>query len=391
MIDFKTAIDLVLKNSWYEPRPEIIDFSKSLNRILAEDVYSDIDMPPFNKAAMDGYACKRADLPNELQVVETIPAGKVPEKIILKNQCAKIMTGAMVPEGADCVFRIEDSSEQCNGFVRFTGNNTRDNFVKTGEDISTNEKVLVKGTLIQPQHIAVMATVGYTKATVSKKLIIGIISTGDELVEPGFKPAISQIRNSNAFQLMAQIEKTGCKAIYSGIIKDDFTNSKETILNLFGQCQIILLTGGVSMGDYDFIPGVLKDIGVDIKFKSIAVQPGRPTVFGIKDNTYIFGLPGNPVSSFNIFELLVKPLIYKVLGHNFQPVVVKMPLGISYSRSKSNRLSFLPVRLDNKMVFPVTYHGSAHINALINAFGLISIDKGTNCIKEGEMVVVRQI
>ncbi|NQT03448.1 MAG: molybdopterin molybdotransferase MoeA, partial [Planctomycetes bacterium] len=219
MIPFEEALRTVL-DSAHSLGSEHVDITLSINRILAEDVKSDMDMPPFNKSAMDGYTCRRADLANELEVVETIPAGYTPTKSIEPNQCAKIMTGAAVPQGADCVVMVEFTENPTDSTVRFVGENTDDHICLKGEDIKTGEVVLPKGMCIGPQHIAVLASVGCAQPVVSKRPRVGILATGDELVQPASRPGPSQIRNSNGFQLVAQVESMGAVARKYGIAKD---------------------------------------------------------------------------------------------------------------------------------------------------------------------------
>lgn len=205
MITIEKAYDLVLKSS-YQLETEKVSFTDSLGRILAEDITSDIEMPPFDKSAMDGYACRSEDLKNPLEIIETIPAGKTPEKIIGKNQCANIMTGAPIPKGADCVVQVE--LVEVNGnIVRIKEIPHKANISYQGEDVKVGTKVLSKGIKIEAAHIAVFAAVGYTDVLVFKQARVGIISTGDELVEPQHKPSLSQIRNSNGYQLLAQVKR----------------------------------------------------------------------------------------------------------------------------------------------------------------------------------------
>lgn len=391
MISFEEALEIV-ESSAIPCGTERVSFTDSLNRILAEDIRSDIEMPPFDKSAVDGYACRREDIANILDVIEIIPAGKVPKKMIGKNQCAKIMTGAPVPDGADIVIMVEETRESEQNKIRFTGDKVRVNICYRGEDIQTGKVLLNKGIRIQPQHIAVLGSAGAVNPLVSRLVRLKIISTGDELVEPGQKPSASQIRNSNAYQLIAQAQNAGVIPEYLGIASDTEDSTSKFLMKAFQDGDIVLLTGGVSQGDFDFVPRVLERMGIEIKFQSIAVQPGRPTIFGVKDRQYIFGLPGNPVSSFVQFELLVKPLIYKISGFQFEPVNLILPMGMDYSRKRSDRLSWLPVEINSEgKVIPLEYHGSAHINALTTAHGLIAVPIGQTILKKGEPVRVRQI
>jgi molybdopterin molybdotransferase len=391
MIEFEEALEIIL-SSETKPKTKQIPFEESLHKILAQDVFSDIDMPPFNKSAMDGFACRREDLQQELEMIEIIPAGQMPKKTVGKNQCSKIMTGSMVPPGADCVIMVEHTDETSDNKIKFTAENTKRNFVLKCDDVKIGDLVLRKGTLVKPQHIAVMASVGCTDPSVFVAPKVGVLSTGNELVEPAIVPSESKIRNSNSYQIMAQIQNMGCTAKYFGIVQDSEEHSIEMIEKALSECDVVLLSGGVSMGDFDFIPAAFQKLGIDIKFEKIAVQPGKPTVFGTKDQKFVYGLPGNPVSSFTIFELLVKPLLYKISGHDFKVLPLKLEMGGDYKRKRSVRKSFLPIGInDEGKVIPLDYHGSAHVHALVEADGLIGIPIGKTELKKGELVDVRQI
>lgn len=390
MITYEEALKTVLASA-QKKETETVPLESSTGRVLASDIYADMDMPPFNKSAVDGFACRLADLNGLLTVVEEIPAGKAPQKVIEKGACAKIMTGAMVPEGADTVVMVEFTEQTADGQIRFTAGKTSPNICYTGEDIKQGRQVLAKGTLLRPQDIAVLASVGVSMPMVYQQPVVGIISTGDELVEPAVKPAASQIRNSNAVQTVAQVTNAGAIPRYFGIAKDTEQSTHDKLSEAITACDMVILTGGVSMGEYDYVPKLLGDQGVEILFKSLAMQPGRPTVFGVKPGKYIFGLPGNPVSSFVQFEMLVKPLIYAMMGHNYQPPKIALPMGVTFSRKKTTRKTLIPVFFEDGKVYPVEYHGSAHIHAYIYAHGIVAMEMGRSELKKGELVDVRQI
>jgi molybdopterin molybdotransferase len=391
MISFEHAFEIVM-GSLKKTGTEQVPFTSSLNRILAEAVTSDMNLPPFDKATVDGFACRRSDLGSELRILETIAAGTMPQLEIHPGTCSRIMTGAPIPHGADIVFMVEDSVLLEGEKVRFSGNFSKDNISRKGEDIVCGDIVLLPGTRIRAQEIAVLATVGATTVTVGKRPLVGVISSGDELAEPYEKPSPAGIRNSNAYQLMAQIETVGGQGRYMGIVKDDRDITAACLREAFGSCNIVLITGGVSMGDFDFIPSVMKDLGVKILFDAVRIQPGKPTTFGIKDDIVVFGLPGNPVSSFVQFELLVKPYIYAVMGHDFSPPRQNMKCATAYTRRSSDRLGFVPVSVNDRgEASVVEYHGSAHISALSRASGLIEMKPGQTTIEKGDLISVRQI
>ena len=391
MPPFEKAFEIVL-NSAHLLSTERVDIANAVNRILAEDVKSDIDIPPFNKAAMDGYACRREDLANELTVIETIPAGVPPKKATGPNQCAKIMTGATVPQGADCVVMVEFTENPAENTVRFTGKETASNICTKAEDVKTGQTVLKKGTLIKSRHVATLASVGCANPLVAIRPKVGIIATGNELVEPSQSPALSQVRDSNSFQLTAQVETVGVIAKNYGITRDTKPAIDAAIKTAIAENDVVLISGGVSVGDFDFVPDILKQNDIELMFEKIAIKPGKPTVFGLSENVFCFGMPGHPVSGFVMCELLVKPFLYKLMGHDFTPLQIKVPLGTSISRKKTARPSWIPVIItDEGTAEPVEYHGSAHFGALCEADGLLCIPKGTAELKEGTMVSVRHI
>ena len=391
MISFEQAYNTVMSSA-IRLDSERVDFELALNRVLAEDVISDIDMPPFNKSAMDGFACRRSDLANTLEVIETIPAGHMPEKTIGKNQCSKIMTGSVVPDGADCVVMVEYTESADENKIRFTAKDTKDNICLKAEDIKKGQVVLKACQIIKPQHIAVLASAGCVKPLVSIRPKLSIIATGSELVSPGQRPSVCQIRNSNSFQLAAQARQIMVEATNYGIIEDTKEKIDAAIKKAISENDVIIISGGVSVGDYDFVKEILKRNDFELLFEKIAVKPGRPMVFGKSENSCCFGLPGNPVSTFVMFELLVKPFLLKMSGLDYKPLISQKTLKETIKRKKAERDEWMPVRFaDDGKVLKVEYHGSAHINALCSADGLLKMPKGISQIEKDEIVNVRCI
>ena len=363
----------------------------ALNRVLATNTFYDLAMPPFNKSAMDGFACRMEDISNELEIVEGIFAGKKPEEEIGKNQAAKIMTGAVVPKGADCVV-MKEYSEEKDGRVCFSTSKTKSNICYTGEDVKVGDLALVENTLLTPRHIPVLAGAGVSNPEVYCQPKVTVFATGSELVEPTEKPESFQIRNSNSSQMMAQLKEIGIEGNYGGIISDNFEETKQKMATAYESSDVVVLSGGVSEGDFDFIPSVIKELGFEILLTRIAVQPGKPVIFARKGNQYCFGLAGNPASSFLQFELYLKPFLYKMMGLELENRMVKATMSSDYFRKKTDRLKFIPAFInDNMEVQAVEFHGSAHINALINANCFVIMPIGVGEFKEGEKVDVRRI
>lgn len=393
MVSLDIAISNVLSHCKEIHSTEVVSLWESLGRVLASDICSDINMPPFDKSAVDGYACRKDDLQSDLKLIEVIPAGQMPTKEVVEGTCSKIMTGAPIPKGADCVVMVEEVKELDNDFIRFTGKYSKTNIALFAEDVKEGDVVLKKGIVIEPQHIAILAAVGASSLPVAAQPKVSILITGDELVEPEVKPEHSQIRNSNGHQLYAQVVRAGAIPVYSGIVDDTLEATRNAIANALNQSNIVVLTGGVSMGDFDYVPKVLTDLGVEIKFQTIAVQPGKPTVFGVKDDKLVFGLPGNPVSSLYQFDLLVRMAILAMMGAaKTQRDIIQLPLASDYKRKRSERLALVPARISDKgEVTPISYHGSAHIFALTNANAMIMVPIGIDSISKGELVDVRPL
>lgn len=373
-------------------KTEIINLQAAFNRILQEDIFADANMPPFHKSAVDGFACHSADLENELEVLETLQAGAVPTLKVGKNQCSKIMTGAMVPDGCDCVFMVEDAKKTAENLVRCTNSNTRKNICYQGEDYNAGELLIKKGTIVNVSQMAVMAGVGKTKIKVSAQPKIAVIATGSELVEPQEKPQPGKIRNSNASQLISQLKKMNLDANYLGLAKDNF----DELTTLFRQTvethDIVFFTGGASVGDFDFIPEILQQQGFEIFWDRTGMKPGNPMTFSKKDEKYVFGLSGNPVSSMVQFELIAKPAIYRLLGAEYQPLRIKAPLSADYVQRKADRLIVVPVIINaNGEIETLRFNGSAHINSLVFANALMEIQVGQTEIKRGETAYVRPL
>lgn len=296
-----------------------------------------------------------------------------------------------MPTGADCVVMVEDTELVGDEMVRLSQEIAGNNICRKGEDITTGERVLHRGIQIKSSQIAVLATVGAITPLVAKLPRVGIISTGDELVEPRFKPGMAQIRNSNAMQLEAQVRSVPALPFYLGIAPDEGAELRKMVDLAMAANDLVVLTGGVSMGDFDFVPSIMQDAGVEILFDSIAIQPGKPTVFGRRNDTFMFGLPGNPVSSFVLFEMMVRPFLHRMMGHSAEPLEIILPMGIDFSRRKSVRKSMIPVTIRDGAAFPVEYHGSAHINAYAVASGIMVMEIGTTNINKGEQVNVRPL
>ena len=388
MISVEQALDIIRQNI-PPARFEKAALTDSLGRVLAEDVFSDVDMPPFDKSAMDGYAVRSEDIqlpPVELEVLEIVPAGSMPTKEVKPGKAIKIMTGAPVPAGADAVIMVEQTEYQPSSrTVRCLNTIKKDtNICFKAEDLNAGAKVISRDTKITPQVIGLLAAVGRDKITVYKYPSVTIATTGDELVEIDQKPKGAQIRNSNTYGLLAQLTNIGMPArpygrsggpvTSLGIIKDDVDIMIERI-SAGLKSDMLILTGGVSMGDYDIVEDVFKKLGIKILFNQVAVKPGKPTVFGVgPQGQLVFGLPGNPVSAFVITEVFIKEALSLLCNDaGIKNKIIDGDLAVPIERT-SNRQRYLGAMiLQDGLVEPIDGHGSADIVSLSRADALIII------------------
>ena len=321
MISADEAIKIILTNTKLLPVEKIF-INKSLRRVLAEDIFSPYNIPFADNSAMDGYALKSTDTiganeknPTKLKIVGIIPAGKVFKGKIKSGEACKIMTGGIIPDGADCVARKEICKEE-NGYVYiFEEVKKEKDLRKTGEDIKKGECVLKKGTEITPAVVGVLASVGKSNIYVYRKPKVSIIISGDEIADIDEPLIKGKVKNSNTYTLISMIKESGGIPINRGIIKDDKENLKKAIKECLNS-DIILSTGGVSVGDYDFTKEVIEELGFKVHFWKLRIKPGKPLLFATFEDKLYFGIPGNPVSTMVIFYNFIMPAILKMQGKN---------------------------------------------------------------------------
>lgn len=325
-----------------------------LSAVLAEDIASDVDMPPFDKAMMDGYAVRSEDCAGskaELNVIEEVTAGREPRLPVGPGQATRIMTGAPVPSGADAVVMIERTQSLEGQRVRIEGAaKPEQNILRRAREMKNGEIVLSAGARLRPQEVGLLSLVGRTSVLAIPAPRVAIMSTGDEIVEPSQQPGPGQIRNSNGPMLAAQSLRAGGLAILLGIARDTVENLRPMIAEGL-RANVLVLSGGVSAGKLDLVPGVLADLGVGIDFHKVAMKPGKPMLFGVKDHgagrsaTFVFGLPGNPVSAMVCFELFVRPAIRGLMGLPPGPRFVQATLANDYAY-RTDRPTYHPAILE---------------------------------------------
>jgi molybdopterin molybdotransferase len=395
MIEVAEALDVILRCAKpLPPQPH----PPALGRVLAEDVASDLDMPPFDKAMMDGYAVRAADLANGpivLEVIEEITAGRTPTKTVGPGQAARIMTGAPMPAGADVVVMVERCESINESSVRISGPVEPSlNVQPRARDMRRGETVLSAGTFLRAQEIGLLAIVGRTSVLAHPAPRVAVLATGDELVEPTQVPGESQIRNSNAPMLLAQVAAAGGTPHYLGIGRDNVSH----LWQLIGEGlthDVLLLSGGVSAGKLDLVPDVLRELGVTAHFHKVRMKPGKPLFFGTRGDTLVFGLPGNPVSTFVCFELFVRPALRRLRGFPEElPAFTPLPLAVDFPCA-TDRPTYHPAWIEpaemGEQVRPVPWSGSPDLRALTAANALMLVPPGEHHHRAGAAMSVLRL
>jgi molybdopterin molybdotransferase len=315
MIEFTEARDLVLSAAKTLPT-ELVSLPLSLGRTLARDIKARENIPPFTKATMDGFAVRAGDTaapPVELAIVEDLPAGRLARRSLGLGEAARIMTGAPLPDGADAVVMVEETAPSARGVVVRSAVRPGDNLGLAGEDLKKGETVLPRGVVIGPAEIGMLAAANAARVPVVRRPRIAVITTGDEIVEPGMKKRRGQIRNSNGWALTALAVRAGAEARYLGIARDR-SAALAAKLRRARTADVVVLSGGVSVGDHDLVKEELRADGVRPVFWRVRIKPGKPVFFGRRGRQLIFGLPGNPTSALVTFRLFVEPALARMLG-----------------------------------------------------------------------------
>ncbi|MBN2344762.1 MAG: molybdopterin molybdotransferase MoeA [Candidatus Aminicenantes bacterium] len=367
---------------------ETVPLSAAHGRFLAADLLAPVDMPEFDKSAMDGYACIAGDASPAYEITETIAAGTPPRFTVRPGRCARIMTGAMLPEGADRVVKRECTVEE-NGLMRIVAEDPNPNVRRRGEDLRVGDRVLSRGDRLQAAQVALLASLGIAEAVVARSPRVGILTTGSELVPPGPPLRPGQVYDSNSFSLAAQIRESGAEPLVAVHVADDREATVRAIASQLESCDVLILSGGVSAGDFDYVPAAMRQAGFTLHMEKIAVQPGMPTVFASRADKIAFGLPGNPVSTFVIFEVFIKPLLLRLQGHAYRPPIVPAIMAGAFRRSRAARSAFVPIRYEEGRATLIPYHGSAHLHALGRANALLRVAAGEQTIPAGRTVDVR--
>jgi molybdopterin molybdotransferase len=380
---------------------EKVSILDSIGRVIGEDIYATRNIPPRDNSAMDGYAIRWEDTrgasirkPVILKVIEDIPAGTIPRKRVGTGKSSRIMTGAPIPDGANAVVRVEDTEKDGQKVRVFVKAKDGQDIRPAGEDVREGELVISQGNVIRPAEIGMLAALGRSFISVYQRPLIAVVATGDELVDIDENPSSWQIISSNSYSIAGQIIDCGAIPIQIGIAKD----KRDDLVAKFKaalRADIIVSSGGVSVGDYDLVKDVMKEVGNQMTFWQVAMRPGKPLAFGSMNGIPVFGLPGNPVSSMVSFEQFVRPSILKMMGHkNLFRRIVRAILKDDITKKKGTRHFIRAyVNYENGRYFAATTgeQGSGMLRSMVMANGMIVLPEYATSVKKGEDVSIQLI
>jgi molybdopterin molybdotransferase len=393
VIPVDKALDIVLSHT-PSLGSEVVALTGALGRVLAEDVRSDIDLPPFDRSAMDGYAVRSADVttaPVILEVVGQVRAGQSPDRVLEPGQAIQLMTGAPVPLGATAVQQVEKTRALEGGrkVEILAPVEPGTHIARKGSEVRAGEEVLKGGATIDPSTVAVLAAVGKGRVRVGRRPSLSVLVTGDELVDVWEAPRGGHIRNSNGYAVLSQARWAGAEAFSLGVVPDELEAIAEAVREGF-KSDVLVVSGGVSEGVFDLVEEVFARFDVGLLFTKVAIKPGAPLVFGRRGDKLIFGLPGNPVSAQVTFDVFVRPALLKMQGARVvsRPTLsVELLEGVS---NKSGRKAYLPARVgpdgERLVAHPVPSQGSADIVAHVQANALLILEATRLRAEPGERV-----
>ncbi|MGZ7209506.1 MAG: molybdenum cofactor synthesis domain-containing protein [Methanobacterium sp.] len=383
----------IVKNIPFKRKIERISLKNAYRRVLAEDIYATIDLPPFDRVLMDGYAVKAEDTfgasedePSILKLLETVMAGEVASKTVKKGTCIEVSTGAPLPEGADAVVMIEYSEIEDGNIHIFDSVAMNQNIAKLGSDVKKGDLLLSEGILLSHDKIGVLAAVGVVELNVYKKPKVAVISTGNEIIEYDKSLKYGKIYDINSPTISNAVKSCGCTPIYSGVAKDDYEDLKNNI-EQYLDADMIITSGGTSAGAGDVLRSVLDDIG-EVFVHGIALKPGKPTIIGMVNDKAIFGLPGNPAAALIVFHVLVAPYLRKMASRSSirKSNLLKLKIASRY-HSTRGRHQYVLVKIDGNTAHPILKDSGA-ITAIAEANGYFEIPKNVEIIMEGSEIEV---
>ncbi|MFH0994680.1 MAG: gephyrin-like molybdotransferase Glp [Pseudomonadota bacterium] len=397
-VSFDEAQKIIL-NSVNPLNSENISIMEASNRVLYEDIVSDIMIPHVDDSAMDGYAIIADDThgaskkkPVKLQIIGEIRAGgSITGKRVSKGTAIRIMTGAPIPEGADSVVRFEDTEEKA-GYIKILNETAKyNNYRSAGENIKKGDRVLQKGDRLRSADVGILVSLNYDTVKVYKQPTVAIISTGDEIADIGEEIQTSRIRNVNAYTLCSEVRKYNGIPEYFGVAKDSMKEMKKVFLKAL-KSDVVISTGGVSTGKYDFVKEIYSDLNIDMQFERVNVKPGSPCAFGKKDNKLIFGLPGNPVPTLTSFIQFVRPALLRLMGaKRIRKPIVNAFLEEDINSAEVHHLlrGYFTIKNNEFHVSKTGYQKPSMLRSMSAANCLIIVPENVTSVKAGEKVAIQ--
>lgn len=389
-LDFNVAIQKALENAVSTKYVELINIEDSLGRVISKDIVCVKNLPSFNNSAMDGFAVRASDAGKALKVKKVIFAGGNVEPCLEEGECYKIMTGAKVPEDADTIIPIEDVVSFEEDIVRIKEEVKKGSCLRLkGEEKALEDILFKKGESVTSSKVAVLASQGLTKVEVFKNLNIAVVSTGDEIKEPWEIASEDEIYNCNSYALISLLKEKGFKATYTGVVPDSLEESVEFVKSL-NSYDVIITTGGISMGDADFVGKAFLENGLNIIFHGVNIKPGRPIMMGKMKDTFVMCLPGNPLTAMVNMHLFAMPVLKKIQGSKFIYPDINKAKNIEEFKTKTGRVNVV-LGSCSKGEYKVTQknkYGSGMITVLDQSNSIVVTDESRAVIKEGEDIKV---
>ena len=393
-IELELALQIIGESVNQISNTEKVNIEEARGRIIGQDIYAPINQPPFNRSPLDGYALKSEDTlgaskdnPIKLKVVDEVFAGGDINTILKNKQAIRIMTGAEIPEGADCVIRQESTNYDMNEVEIYSELKRYENYCFAGEDVKKGSKLISKGEKLTYIHIGLLAVMGITQVLVQRKPKVGIISTGDEIISVGQTLGKGKIYDSNIVAISMRLLDFGCEIVSSKIISDEVHYVSEEIYNLIDKVDVIITTGGVSVGKKDIMHEVIKTINANRLFWRVKMKPGTPAIYSIYKNKPIISLSGNPFAAIATFEIMGKELIYKLTGDiDLKQIRVKSIMEDDFLKSSKGRRIVRGIYKNNKVYLPEGGHSPGMMSSMLGCNCLIDIKPGTKQLLKGDEV-----
>lgn len=401
MIPFKIAQKIIVSKTATLAGVEQVAFLDSLGRVLAEDIRATSDLPPFDRATVDGFALRCADAKGAsekchtwLRIVDVVRAGRPSQKTLKKGEAIKIMTGGVLPKGVDAVVMKEFTECGKSSVCVLRGVSKGHGISFRAESAKKGKVLLAKGAKVTSGVVSLLATLGISRVKVYRRPRVAILVTGNELLGVGAKLAPGKIRSSNQFGLFAQVQEAGGEPVILGIARDTLQETRGKILKgLKG--DMLIISGGVSVGDFDLVPKVLKSLGVKIFIEKVSMQPGKPLIFGKKGKTYVFGLPGNPVSTMVCFYEFAALCLSKLSGQaavSPKKATATLAQGITLRPARTKIMRGVAFTRNGNLFVRLTSHqGSGNILSLAEANCLFEIEEGVREVKKGTRVIIQYL